>query len=399
VVDDCVDCATIWRRSLATGTLAQQLAGRHGDVLADDAFAAGLLSNVGKVALGGSEAYVTAVTESGPWISPEVEREVLGFTSDEATARILQGWGLPPLLVDAVGGRNRPEGAGGPTPLGAILQVADAAVMLILATEQDDKARALDTVTYAAATHLGMTVGEVEQAIEQVGPDLDRLAGSFDLDAISPVSVDEIVRSAQARLARLSLDLASLLSEEQQRNEALIETNERLIETASTDALTGLPNRRTFDAFLANQIASRIRSPRSSMLGLIIFDLDHFKHVNDTYGHAVGDEVLHAFGARLLSGCRRGELAARIGGEEFALVLPEVAPPALEGAAERIRVLIGDTPIETSSGAIPITASVGGSCACDARLGMERELFDAADRALYTSKDGGRNRVTVVSID
>jgi diguanylate cyclase (GGDEF)-like protein len=93
------------------------------------------------------------------------------------------------------------------------------------------------------------------------------------------------------------------------------------------------------------------------------------------------------------------ELAARIGGEEFALVLPEVAPPALEGAAERIRVLIGDTPIETSSGAIPITASVGGSCACDARLGMERELFDAADRALYTSKDGGRNRVTVVSID
>lgn len=394
-----VDCAAIWRRSLATGILARRFASRLDDDLADDAFTAGLLSNIGKVALGESATYVAAAATHGPWISPKVERDVLGFTSDDVSARILAGWQLPNLLVEAIGTRSRTGSAGQPSPLGAILQVADAAAMLILAEDDDDKARALDTVTLAAATHVGMTVAEVEQAIHEVGPDLDELASSFDLDAIGPISVDEIVRSAQARLARLSLDVASLLSEEKQRNEELAETNQRLEAAASTDALTGLPNRRTFDAFLANQIASRIRSPRSTKLGLVIFDLDFFKSINDTYGHAVGDEVLRTFGQRLLSGCRRGEMAARIGGEEFALILPDVLPDELEGAAERMRVLVGETPVETSAGPILISASVGGSYGNHMRADLDRQLFETADGALYRSKNEGRDRVTVVPLD
>jgi diguanylate cyclase (GGDEF)-like protein len=394
-----VDCSLIWRRSLATGVLARRLASRLDDDLADDAFVAGLLSNVGKVALASSEDYLAAVDANGPWLSPAIEREAVGFTSDQVSARILADWGLPRLLVDAVGSRGHSGQSGQPTPVGAILQVADAAAMLILAESDDDKARALDTVILAAATHVGMTVGEVERVIEESGPEVDELAGSFDLDTISPIAVDEIVSSAQARLARLSLDVAALLSEEKQRNEELAETNERLAAAASTDALTGLPNRRTFDAFLSNQVASRVRNPRSTTLGLVIFDLDHFKRINDTHGHAIGDEVLQQFGARLLAGCRRGELAARIGGEEFALVLPEVLPHELEGAADRMRVMFGETPVETSAGPVFVTASVGGSYTNHLWADLERQLFEAADAALYTSKNEGRNRVTIVPLN
>ena len=144
-----------------------------------------------------------------------------------------------------------------------------------------------------------MTIDEVERMVAMASPELDELAGSFDLAAISPESMDDIVRSSQSRLAAITLDIASQLSEEQLRNDELVETNQELAEAASTDALTGLPNRRTFDAFLANQVASRTRHSRESALGLILFDLDKFKAINDTYGHAVGDEVLATVGQRM----------------------------------------------------------------------------------------------------
>ena len=393
----CIDTRAIWRRSLATGILARRFASRLDDDLADDAFTAGLLSNIGKVALGESEAYVAAAAAS-QWMSAATERELLGFTSDEVSARILAGWDMPELLVEAVRTRNRTGGPDRPTPLGAILQVAESAAMLILVDDDTDKARALDAVTLAAAAHVGMTVAEVERTLDEAGPDIDELASLFDLDAIGPISVDEIIRAAQAQLARLSLDVASLLSEEKLRNEVLAESNERLAEAASTDALTGLPNRRTFDAYLANQISSRIRTPRSTMLGLVIFDIDRFKNVNDTYGHAIGDEVLQAFGERLMSGCRRGELAARIGGEEFALVLPDVLPDELMGAAERMRILVSETPVYSSAGPIRISASVGATFSNQMRADLDRRLYETADAALYRSKNEGRDRVTVTPL-
>ena len=333
---------------------------------------------------------------SGPWLSPVDERFVLGFTTDELTARILDGWGLPGTLSEAVWARhpeNPDESAG---ELGSLLRMADLAAVLLLADDPDDLARALDRATLAAAS-LGLTIDDVQRVVLEAGPELDEMTGAFDLVSIGTAGIEDIVRVAQAHLARISFDMASQLSEERMRNDELVETNQELAAVASTDALTGLANRRTFDTFLTNQVAGRVRHERGTSLGLVLIDLDHFKSINDTHGHAVGDEVLAEFGRRLADGCRKGELVARTGGEEFALVVPDTTPGELEGAAERMRGLLDDRPIETGAGPLAVTASVGASWAPTATDDTDRELYEAADAALYESKAGGRNKVTLRS--
>ena len=389
--------ALIWRRSVATAVLARRFGSSVSADLAETAFAAGLLSNVGKTALLDQPRYTSAARSAGPWLTSEDERAIVGFTSDELTALILVNWGLPTVLAEAIRTRHPDNIDASTSPLGSLLRLADAATVLVLADGPDDRARALDTAMLAAA-HLGMTIDEVEREIATIGTELDEMTDTFDLDGIGTHEIEDIIRSAQAHLAQISFDMVSQLGEEQLRNDELVMMNQKLAAVAATDALTGLPNRRTFDAFLTNQTTLRNRHHRDTGLGLIVMDLDHFKVVNDTHGHAVGDEVLVEFGRRLSTSSRRGELAARTGGEEFALVLPDTDFEELHGAAERIRNLLDNHPIETTAGALTITVSLGAALAEQTAEGSDRMLRDTADAALYRSKDGGRNRVTMVMV-
>ncbi len=395
---DSVDCDAIWRQSLASAVLARRMAASLGQDAADDAFVAGLLSNIGKLGLARAAAETEDAWFADPWLSSSEQLDQLGYTSDEITARLLADWGLPVHLADAVGTRSGLQ-PGAQTPLGEVLQVAEAAAVMLLTRDDERQAYAYDTLASTAASHLGLGVGELEPLIEQVRPELDAIFGSFELRAMAPASADEILRSAQAKLVAMSLDMASQLSEQQQRNEALSEHNERLEAAASTDALTGLANRRSFDSYLADQIAGRMRNPRSTMLGLLLLDLDHFKAVNDTYGHRVGDEVLQEVGRRLRSGTRRGEHGARVGGEEFAIILPDVNDGELAGAAERMRLVVGGEPFDTAAGPILVTVSIGGACTAVMGPDVDKALYDAADSALYTSKQRGRDQVAIASID
>lgn len=394
---DGTDSDAIWRQSLAGAVLARRLASGMGGDAGDDAFVAGLLSNIGKLALTTAAVGADDRRFADPWLGAQEQIELLGYTSDEVSARLLTDWGIPDDLVEAI--RTRSGLDDDQTPLGEVLQVANAAAVMLLTADEERQAYAYDALATAAAAHLDLTTGDLERMIEELRPDLDAVFESFDLRAVAATSVEEIVRTAQTKLVTMSLDVASQLSAEQHRNEMLAEHNERLAAAASTDALTGLANRRTFDTFLTDQIAGRLRNPRATKLGLLLFDLDHFKAVNDTYGHGVGDEVLQEVGRRMQDGTRRGELSARIGGEEFAVILPDVVAGELTGAAERMRQLISRAPIETEAGSISVTVSVGGACTAVMSAKVDRMLFDAADSALYASKDRGRDRVTVASIE
>ena len=394
---DGIDCEAIWRQSLACAVLARRMATSRADDAGDDAFVAGLLSNVGKLALATAALDIRDRRFADPWLGAQEQIDLLGYTSDEVGARLLADWGLPAALSEAV--RTRNGLADEQTPLGEVLEVATAAAVLLLSHDEERQAYAYDALASTAAGHFGLGVGDLEPMIEEARPDLDAIFSSFELRAVTPLSVDEILRSAQAKLIKISLDVATQLSAEQQRNEVLAEHNERLAAAAATDALTGLANRRTFDTFLTDQIAGRLRNPRSTMLGLLLFDLDHFKAVNDTHGHRVGDEVLQEVGRRLNEGTRRGELSARIGGEEFAIILPDVIEGELTSAAERMRQFISGAPIETEAGPISVTVSAGGACTSVMSSRVDKMLFDAADSALYASKDRGRDRVTVASIE
>ncbi len=181
---------------------------------------------------------------------------------------------------------------------------------------------------------------------------------------------------ADERMARVA-DLVSLAI-------ASAEAREQLSRLASTDHLTGLYNQRAFSDRLDNEVDRARRHGRP--LSLVVFDLDHFKLVNDTHGHEVGNRALAEFSKRLLAVRRSGEILARVGGEEFAWILPDTNADQAFGAAERARRAIADTPF---IGIGRMTTSAG-VCALEDAADAS-ELFRHADLALYWAKARGRN--------
>ena len=162
---------------------------------------------------------------------------------------------------------------------------------------------------------------------------------------------------------------------------------------ARTDSLTGLFNRRHFFA-AAQQEYERTKRYRHQ-LSVIMIDIDHFKAVNDTYGHAVGDQVLRGIARLVVEDQRSVDVIGRIGGEEFVILLPETAPSDARNAAERLRRTIENSKFDTSAGPIGVTVSLGiASLPQRGEVTLQR-LLDNADEALYQSKAAGRNRVVV----
>jgi diguanylate cyclase (GGDEF)-like protein len=173
--------------------------------------------------------------------------------------------------------------------------------------------------------------------------------------------------------------------------ERIEKDHEVLNDIATHDSLTGLLNHRGFMHCLKEEVG-RWRRYRHSC-ALLIVDLDHFKTVNDTWGHPVGDEVLRAVAARILREIRPLDRAARSGGEEFAILLSETGGAGALALAERVRAAFATSPITLTSGqAIDLTVSIGGAAFPD-DAGDAEGLIAAADRALYAAKQAGRNRV------
>jgi diguanylate cyclase (GGDEF)-like protein len=164
-----------------------------------------------------------------------------------------------------------------------------------------------------------------------------------------------------------------------------------LARLSRTDALTGLPNRRHFVESLEREFQ---RSSRyGSSLGLLVFDIDHFKRVNDTWGHLAGDKVLRDVAGILAYGLRQSDIAARFGGEEFAVLLPETD---LEGAtlvAERYRLDIAARQFQVDSTSLQLTVSIGIAALPRTKADDATEFLRRADAALYQAKEAGRNRV------
>ncbi len=193
-------------------------------------------------------------------------------------------------------------------------------------------------------------------------------------------------------IAREDKKLATLLAHELAgplRMTALFEETRRL---AATDPLTGLLNRR---AFLDAAAREHARATRHALpVSVLLVDVDHFKNVNDTHGHAAGDAVLRGVATLVLSIARRSDLVARWGGEEFVIALPQTTEPGARVAAERLRRSISETAHTTPSGkSVTVTASIGIASA-DAPWKLE-ELLGRADQAMYAAKGRGRNRVEI----
>jgi diguanylate cyclase (GGDEF)-like protein len=170
-----------------------------------------------------------------------------------------------------------------------------------------------------------------------------------------------------------------------------VERLESLTKKATTDGLTGLTNRK---AFLERLAADLARLDGRHPCGVVMMDIDHFKGVNDTYGHPFGDEVLRGVASVLGKGVRKGDTAGRYGGEEFVLYLHMANTEQAREGAERFRRKIRQIRFTHAGREISVTASFGVACAPHHGDGVE-ELLKHADEALYLSKQRGRDRVTV----
>jgi diguanylate cyclase (GGDEF)-like protein len=175
----------------------------------------------------------------------------------------------------------------------------------------------------------------------------------------------------------------------------LIETREALREQASHDALTGLLNREAILCLLQNEL-SRIER-ENGLVSIIMADLDHFKKINDSYGHMAGDAVLRRTSKRMLSLIRNYDCIGRYGGEEFIILLPGCDPKCALAFAERLRLAIGNEPMNIPEGMISLTISLGVATSSRWKPETVDALIQAADQALYRAKEKGRNRVETQS--
>ena len=193
------------------------------------------------------------------------------------------------------------------------------------------------------------------------------------------------------QIAELNAHREMLEQEVQERTKELEEANKKLDLISRTDELTGLPNRRDMLRTIDNEIqrVTRTRKP----FCFIFIDIDHFKNVNDTYGHACGDEVLKHVAATIRNLLRKYDVLARYGGEEFLTLLPETDLEGAKIAAERFRKTIEDTTVIFGKLSIKVTITLGVS-QYDHALGADRSI-QMADRALYEGKENGRNRVII----
>ena len=200
-------------------------------------------------------------------------------------------------------------------------------------------------------------------------------------------------RSLNARADREHSELEALRRDLELRVEertlALQEANERLAEASRTDPLTGLPNRRGFLREAAGALHRRNRSLRP--LSVVLGDVDHFKRINDTRGHAAGDEVLRGVAETLRVALRGQDVVARWGGEEFILLLPDTGAAGAVRAAENLRAAVAAMRVAPDGEAVEVTISFG--CAEHRNERNLESTIAAADAALYRAKGEGRNRV------
>lgn len=302
--------------------------------------------------------------------------EPFSFASAPSGEEALRLIGETPFVAAIVSDQRMPR-MNGSEFLTKCREIAPDAVRMLL-TGYSDMESTISAINTGGATHFSVKPWDDAQLLQTVR------------DAVTHYHLIIENRKQQSTIKEQNEKMAELLAR-------LTAQNEELQRLASSDALTGMNNRRVLFESLGAEL-SRVRR-YGGFLSLLMLDIDHFKRVNDTWGHAAGDDVLRAVARVVKRTVRDVDLSARYGGEEFVILLPETA---LEGAvqiAERLRLAVSTAPVtlaEPSAGqAVTVTVSIGVAEASAPESG--EALISRADAAMYRAKEGGRNRVVAAA--
>jgi two-component system cell cycle response regulator len=403
---DIFDYDRFWEKSLAAAVAAKLIAAPFQKIEAEEIFIAGLLQNIGEMLI--ARAYpkqyreVLAEFEKDPSCLVDSELALVGADHTFIGYAVTRHWNFPPFLLEPIRFHHRPEDYTGNDPrLALAIKAVHLADMLVNILYAPRPAMFHAQFREKCQTMIGLDVQSIDRILETVHTDIGRIAEDFGLKIENPKAIEEILQEANIALGLMNLNyeqvnkaLVQAKLELQQLNLELEEKNRRLEKLAHLDGLTEVYNHRYFQNFLEKEISRANRNERN--ISLIMIDVDHFKMFNDENGHQEGDLVLKELCRLIQANLREYDLLARYGGEEFVVVLPETEKQAAETVAEKLRLIINENRFAGEQKNYHVTVSMGVAGIRPAHDPFRRdELIGFADKALYTSKRQGRNRVTV----
>ncbi len=340
---------TYWKQSIVQAVAAEVLAEHYAKTLSSDCFLTGLLLDLGRLAIlkTASQDYLPVLIdwEAKGGSLPELERTQLGVDHVLIGAELMRRWKLPARLIDAVSRHHLPA-----ERVLAALADADMVSERVVATAAavgdyfctSDRGVALARIEQFATTFFQMERPIVEEYLAKTRERIDRAGHLFSVSFEELGASVDLMAEASEQLAKLAVreHMASTRVEMQREaaehaNQELESKNQELQERAIRDPLTKLYNRAFFAEALNAAIGAASRS--AGLLAVLFSDIDHFKRLNDNYGHQFGDEVLCKVASIHIDALRRSDVVARYGGEEFVVLVHQPNEKGLEKLAERLR--------------------------------------------------------------
>ncbi|MDX2493373.1 MAG: GGDEF domain-containing protein [Desulfuromusa sp.] len=393
------DFDNFWRRSI-TAAVAAELLAKTVQYKEDDIFVAALLQNIGMlvISLTKGDEYNALLKEALSTAENllELEQHSYGFNHQQVGYSLLANWNLPASISEPIRYHHQPADATEKARASSeILYFSDQLSAVYNESGIAEKAR---LVQQQLIDTFGIDATQALQLLDDVASNSLTMIETFELDPgeIKPYSL--LLQEANVELGKLNLSSEQLILEMKEAKElaySLQTANNRLKELVYRDGLTGLYNHRYFQEALTKELSRAARY--HSSVSLILFDIDYFKKVNDSYGHPAGDLVLCNLARAVDSAVRPSDIVARYGGEEFAVILPETNPAGVKVFAARLRRCIEGIATLSDGQLIYVTVSAGVTTFNAEQPGITKDLLiETADRGLYLSKQNGRNQVTIL---
>lgn len=330
-----------------------------------------------------------------------LEQKIFGFNHQEVGAELLSEWGLPETISTVIRYHHTSDC---PEKVRMQARFLHWSTMLASVYDGSRSVEKVQKLKAAICPAFKIKAEAIDVLVDAVAEKSVEVLSFFEIDPGEMKPFSLLLQEANEELRRINLSYEQVVMQAKQARKKAEElavelqaANAKLRELAFRDGLTGLYNYRYFQELMDREMS---RAARHHLpLSLILFDIDHFKRVNDTYGHPIGDEVLRSLAKLVQTAMRTSDISIRYGGEEFAVILPMTKLAGCKVFAERLRRRVEDMEIVVGGIVLRITISVGVVSCESGMVSMNKsQMISSADSAMYQAKQTGRNCVSVMEL-